>query len=72
MMTGTNDKITNAITFLHHLESKKESYLDAFVEKISQEENVRNVLLICKNKAYGEVICEMNSALGRQLREEAS
>ena len=72
VMTGTNEKITNAITFLHHLESEQESYLDAFIEKISQEENVRNVLLICKNKAYGKAICEVNSALGRQLSEEAS
>ncbi len=71
-MTGANEKITNAITFLQHLESKQESYLDAFVEKISQEENVRNVLLICKNKAYGKIIFEINNALGKQFREEAS
>lgn len=66
-MADTNDKITNVLAFLSRMDTDAESYVDAFVEKISQEQTVLNVLALCKNKAYGKAVCGVNAAWGRNL-----
>lgn len=61
-MAGTNAGITNVITFLKRIQDENENYADIFVEKINNKPEVLNVIKICRNKAYSDVIFEMNDA----------
>lgn len=72
MMSGTNDEITNVITFFGSMEEEDRYFADAFVEKLSQDQSTLDVLLLCKNSAYSRAIMNVNSVLGRGLGDVAS
>lgn len=72
LISGTNDKITNVITFFSSMEDDDRYFTDAFVEKISQNQGILDVLLLCKNNAYSRAVMNVNSVLGRGLGDVAS
>ena len=67
-MAAANEEITNALIFLSRMDTEEGCYVDAFIEKISQEQDILNVLMICKNKEYGNAVCRANAILGKNWK----
>lgn len=69
-MRKTNNEISNVILFLHSLETKEEDYMNHFMEKISEEQSILNVMFICTNKEYADSIYELYGTLGKDFKAE--